>query len=149
VKRGGGDLDGASSACARLRLERTDGTSGTAVVPVLHLEGEYDIDTVPEVDRYLRRRLGPFYQRRTLVIDLGAVTFVDSSFIGFVVRLAGEERRGRGELVIANPVGPVRSLLCMVGLPNLVPMYESAEEALRALREATAPLIPPAFSLSG
>ena len=149
MKRGSGDLESASSAGVRLTLERSDGTSGTAVVPVLRLEGEYDIDTVSEVDRFLRRRLGPFYQRRTLVIDLGAVTFVDSSFIGFVVRLAGEERRGRGEVVIANPVGPVRRLLCKVGLPNLVPMYESAEEALRALREATAPLIPPAFSLGG
>ena len=40
VKRGSGDLESASSAGVRLTLERSDGTSGTAVVPVLRLEGE-------------------------------------------------------------------------------------------------------------
>jgi anti-anti-sigma factor len=133
----------------RLRLDKALVAGDAPAVPVLRLDGEFDIDTVPEIDVFLRRRLGPLYQRRTLVIDLGDVTFVDSSFIGFVVRFVGEERRGRGELVLAHPVGAVRTLLCMVGLPNLVPMYESLEDALHAVRGATSPLIPPAFSLSG
>ena len=149
MARARGDADDARSTRVRVELEKVAGAAGAPDPPVLHLHGEFDIDTVPEIDRFLRRRLGPLYQRRTLVIDLGDVTLVDSSFIGFVVRLAGEERRGRGELVLAHPVGRVRSLLCMVGLPNLVPMYESLEDALRALREATPPLIPPAFGLTG
>jgi anti-anti-sigma factor len=116
---------------------------------VLRLAGEFDIDTVPEVDRFLRRRLGPLYQRRSLVIDLHDVTLVDSSFIGFVVRLVGDQRRERAELVLARPVGHVRTVLCLVGLPNLVPVYESLEECLSAVREARAPLIPPVFSATG
>lgn len=144
-----GEPGDVTSARVRLRLEKTAAAGGAPVVPVLRLDGEFDIDTVPEIDRFLRRRLGPLYQRRTLVIDLGEVTFVDSSFIGFVVRFVGEERRGRGELVLAHPVGGVRNLLCMVGLPNLVPMYESLEDALRAVRGATSPLIPPVFNLAG
>ena len=33
--------------------------------PVLELEGEFDLDTVPEIDRFLRRTLGPLYHRST------------------------------------------------------------------------------------
>ena len=136
-------------ARARLRLEHASGNGRGADVPVLRLGGEFDFATVPDVDRFLRRRLGPFYERRTLVMDLSDVTLVDSSFISFVVSLAGGQRPGRGELVLAGPVGQVRTLLCMVGLPNLVPVYASLDEALRAVREARAPLIPPAFSVAG
>lgn len=144
-----GDSADATAAGVRLGLEKAEPAGAAGGVPVLRLEGEIDIDTVPEIDRFLRRRLGPLYQRRSLVIDLRGVTFVDSTFIGFVVRLVGEARKGRGELVLARPVGRVRRLLCMVGLPNFVPVYESLDEARNAVREATAPLIPPAFSLVG
>lgn len=147
--RGRGDAEGTTSPCATLRLEPSEATGGVGDLPVLCPKGELDIDAVPEIDRFLRRRLGPLYQRRTLVIDLGDVTLVDSSFIGFVVRLLGEARRGHSEVVLVHPVGRVRSHLCMVGLPNLVPMYESLEDALRAVRGATTPLIPPAFGLAG
>lgn len=148
MARGRGGPADAPSARVRLRLEKPDG-DGAPACPVLRLHGEFDIDTVPEIDRFLRRRLGPLYQRRTLIMDLTDVTFVDSSFIGYVVGLVAEARRGSGELVLARPVGRVRAHLCMVGLPNLVPVYESPEEALRVLDEATSPLIPPAFSLAG
>lgn len=133
------------TARVRLALEQAD-AAGPPGVPVLRLEGEFDIDTVPEVDRFLRRRVGPLYERRHLVMDLAGVTFVDSSFIGFLVGLAGRQRRARRELVLARPAGRVRGVLAMVGLPNLVPVYETVEEALAAVRGARAPLIPPAFS---
>lgn len=144
-----GDPGQAGSARVRLRLDHAARVDGSASVPVLRLAGEFDIDTVPEIDRFLRRRLGPLYQRRSLVIDLHDVTLVDSSFIGFLVRLVGEQRRGRGELVLTRPVGHVRTVLGLVGLPNLVPVYESLDEALGAVREVGGPLIPPVFSAAG
>ena len=36
----------------------------------LVLEGEFDLDTVPEIDRFLRRTSGRFYHQEHLVIDL-------------------------------------------------------------------------------
>ena len=149
-KRGDSGRRDRGSACA-CRLEQARSLPARAGgVPVLRLGGEFDIDTVPEIDRFLRRRLGPLYQRRTLVIDLRDVTLVDSSFIGFVVRLVGEAAHGvAASSCWRSPSARCASLLCMVGLPNLVPVYESLDEALRAVREATAPLIPPAFSLAG
>jgi anti-anti-sigma factor len=101
---------------------------------------------VPEIDRFLRRRLGPLYHQEDLLIDLGATTYADSSFVGFLVRLVGDQRAKRRELVLVRPVGQVRRLLALVGIPNLVPVYETLDEAVVAMVYGKTPLIPPAFS---
>jgi anti-sigma B factor antagonist len=113
--------------------------------PVLELRGEFDLDTVPEIDRFLRRRLGPLYHQQHLVIDLDGTTFVDSSFVAFLVRLVNDQRAKRKELVLARPHGQVRRVVALVGLHNIVPVFESVEEAVAALVSGTLPVIPPAF----
>jgi len=113
--------------------------------PLLELEGEFDVDTVPEIDRFLRRVLGPLYHQEHLVIDLGRTTFIDSSFIGFVVRLSAAQRAKRRELLLVHPVGQVRRVLAIVGLPNIVPVFETLESALDSLLSDRLPVIPPAF----
>jgi anti-anti-sigma factor len=101
---------------------------------------------VPGIDRFLRRNLGPLYQQDHLVIDLAATTFVDSSFIAFLVRLVGAQRARRKELVLVRPAGQVRRVLALVGLPNVVPVFESVDEAVGTLMSGRLPVIPPAFS---
>ena len=113
--------------------------------PVLELSGELDLDTVPQIDRFLRRRLGPLYHQDHLVIDLAGTTFVDSSFIAFLVRLLSDQRARRKELVLVRPAGQVRRVLALVGLPNVVPVFESRDEAIGALTGGRLPVIPPAF----
>ena len=132
---------------ARLRLWGAGGAH--AGPPVLELEGEFDVDTVPEIDRFLRRSLGPLYRRDHLVIDLSTTTFVDSSFIAFLVRVFGEQRARQKELMLARPSGQVRRVLGLVGLPNVVPVFESVDDAVRTLVSGKIPVIPPAFSVIG
>jgi len=117
-----------------------------AAPPVLQLTGEFDLDTVPDIDRFLRRNLGPLYHQDHLVIDLAATTFVDSSFVAYLVRLLNDQRARRKELVLVRPAGQVRRVLALVGLPNVVPVFESLEEALGTLMSGSLPVIPPAFS---
>jgi anti-anti-sigma factor len=149
VARGSSDHGDVTGTRLGARLDDAPAAGRTQGPPVLRLSGECDFDTVPQIDGFLRRRLGPLYRRRSFVIDLADVTLVDSSFVGFVVNLVAEQRRAGAELVLARPVGQVRRMLCTVGLPNLVPVYGSVEEALAALRGARAPLIPPAYFVAG
>ena len=121
---------------------------GTGEVPVLKLSGEFDYENVPEIERFLRRRLGPFFFKgRDLVLDLAGVEMVDSAFMGLVVTLVRRLHANRRELLITRPRGYVRRTLALVGLPNLVPVYETLEDALEAL-SGGAPLIPPPFDLA-
>jgi len=140
--------DNAHEVVTRKACLRLSGRRGpSAGPPILELEGEFDLDTVPEIDRFLRRSLGPLYHRDHLVIDLATTTFVDSSFIAFLVRVLGEQRTAHKELMLARPVGQVRRVLGLVGLPNMVPVFESVEDAVEMLVSGRLPVIPPAFSV--
>jgi anti-sigma B factor antagonist len=117
--------------------------------PVLELEGEFDLDTVPEMDRFLRRTLGPLYHQDHLVIDLARTTFVDSSFVGFLVRLSAAQRAKRRELLLVRPEGQVRKVFGIVGLANVVPVFETIDAAVDSVLGGRLPVIPPAFRAAG
>jgi len=131
--------ESAGGSCLRVFAD----ANGSA--PVLELKGEFDLDTVPSIDRFLRRTLGPLYHQDHLVIDLAGATFVDSSFIGFLVRLSQAQRAKRRELLLVRPVGQVRKVLASVGLPNVVPVFETVDAAMESLVVGRLPVIPPAF----
>lgn len=59
--------DAGTAASGRARLRLVAPRAGVDDPPVLALEGEFDIDTVPEIDRFLRRNLGPLYHHQHLV----------------------------------------------------------------------------------
>jgi len=134
---------GAGASEVHLSLQRT--TAGEEF-PVVHLAGEFDLDTVPEIDRFLRRRLGPFYHRSHLILDLEGVRFVDSSFVGYLVTLVTRLHGHGKELLVTRPRGHVRKVLGTVGLPNVVPVYDSVEEGVDVLMRGRLPVIPPAFT---
>ncbi len=101
---------------------------------------------MPEIDRFLRRNLGPLYHQDHLVVDLARTTFVDSSFVAFLVRLSAAQRAKRRSCLLVRPRGQVRRVLGLVGLPNVVPVFESVEAADREPDQRPLPVIPPAFS---
>lgn len=135
-----------AAAQARLRL-CTDGGDGRP--PVVQLEGEFDLDTVAEIDRFLRRELGPLYHQDHLVMDLSRTTFIDSSFVAFIVRLSAAQRAKRRELLLVRPAGQVRRVFGIVGLANVVPVFETTEAAVDSLLNGRLPVIPPAFEAAG
>jgi anti-sigma B factor antagonist len=134
------------AARARLRVS-ADTAHGRP--RVLELEGEFDLDTVPEMDRFLRRTLGPLYHQEHLVMDLAKATFIDSSFVSFIVRLAAAQRAKRCELLLVRPEGQVRRVFGIVGLANVVPVFDTIDAAVDSVLGGRLPVIPPAFSAAG
>lgn len=117
---------------------------GTAdQVALVTLRGEFDIETVPGIDAVLRRNLGPFFFRRHLVFDLHATTFVDSTFVAYLVHLVSCVRAEGCEVVLARPRGQVRRVLLLVGVQNLTPVYDSLDGALDVALADSVPIIPP------
>jgi anti-sigma B factor antagonist len=135
---------GVAKARLRVAASSTDGRP-----PVVALDGEFDLDTVPEIDRFLRRTLGPLYHQDNLVIDLARTTFIDSSFIGFVVRLSAAQRAKQRELLLVRPCGQVRRVFAIVGLHNVVPVFDTIEAAVDSLLSGRGAVIPPAFRAAG
>lgn len=99
-------------------------------VHVVSVRGELDLDNRDRFNRELqalRDRAGP------AVLDLEGVPFMDSSGLHVVVQLWEALRaEGRALAVACGPEG-VRKLFELTGLDALLPLYDDAASAARAV----------------
>ena len=108
----------------RLRLGESP-----ARAPLLVLEGEFDMAAAEEV----RARLAELAGRgvASVVLDLAAVTFIDSSTLRELLRADLLLRSSGGRLVLAAPTPPVTRLLELTRATELLIVVESLPEAFR------------------
>jgi anti-sigma B factor antagonist len=95
------------------------------------VRGEVEIATAPDLtaalDDAIRRTSGPF------VVDLSKVGFLDSSGINCLMRARALLGRDDRTLELICPTGSTRRVLDLVGMDELVALYASRDELLRAL----------------
>ena len=70
--------------------------------------------------------------RRSIVLHLGEVTFIDSSGLGTIVRASTSVRQVHGELKLCNVPEHVRKILELSHLTKLFDAHESEEKAIAA-----------------
>jgi anti-sigma B factor antagonist len=94
---------------------RTSLENGEAVVTVC---GELDLSTVAE----LTRSLAPVIEAHphALVLDLAGLGFIDSTGLSLIVRTSKELQSHEGTLALAHATPPVRRVLEIVGLDQLL-----------------------------
>ena len=88
-------------------------TSGETAV--LRISGEVDISTAPQ----LRERLQQL-DSRSVVVDLSAMTFIDSTGLGVLVGAFKRLRESGGDLVLRAPTRATRKVLELTGLSQVV-----------------------------
>ena len=95
---------------------------------VISLAGEWDIYRREE----LQNRLAPARVERAVVLDLTSAKYITSTLICALI-LTHRERQTRGlpRLVLAVKSAFVRRLLAATGLEELLPVYDSVEDAIR------------------
>lgn len=109
-----------------LEVRMSEWNEGTCLV---ECAGEVDIETAPRLRDALERALEAGARR--LVLNLAAVTFMDSVGVGQIVSAYKRLRPG-ARLQICTSNQNVRMLLQIAGLNGVSSMHQSLEEALRA-----------------
>jgi anti-sigma B factor antagonist len=109
-----------------------DATRGRAVV-VLTVSGEIDYAASP----YLRRRILEHTEAggAHLIVDLSAVTFIDSMAIGVLIGAVTRLRETDRSLTVACSAQNERVLRIfdIAGVASMIPLHRSSEEALAVL----------------
>lgn len=98
---------------------------------VLKATGELDAYTAPDVRAELAQlteTAGPL----TLVCDLSAVTFLDSSALGVLIGALKRLRESGGELRIVQPRSEARRIFSLTALDRVLPLFETRAEAIAA-----------------
>src|SRR5918994_343496 len=92
----------------------------------------FEIETAPQLtdalDAAIRESRGAF------VVDLCDVDFLDSSGVSVLVRARALLGRDERTLVIVCPPGPVRRVFEVVGIADLLVLFDSRDEAAASLQ---------------
>jgi anti-sigma B factor antagonist len=123
----------------------TASLDGGAGVVVLIASGEIDYNSCPLLRTSIFSHIGA--GRRRLIIDLSDVSFIDSMAIGVLVGTVVRLRSsGGGSLVVACIAENKRVLRIfdIAGVAEVISLYRSREDALRALVAAWMIELPPA-----
>ena len=90
-----------------------------------------------ELDAYSARDLEAAFAdvgiETSVVVDLDAVSFLDSTALGAVVRAVRRIGEGDGRALVVLPSGPARRIFEITALDGALPVAESRVEALRSL----------------
>ena len=86
----------------------------------------------PETDAVRERIKELLPADKHVVLHLGEVSFMDSSGLGTMVRMAGVLRANGGELKLCQVTPEVGHVLKITNLAQLFPMHETEEEAIAA-----------------
>jgi anti-sigma B factor antagonist len=100
-------------------------------VHVVAPTGEVDVVTAPQLGR---RLLGLVEEGKTrLVVDLSAVTFMDSTGIGVLIDALRRLSSRSGSLVLVCPTERIMRPFEVTGLVGYLKIFGTREEALGAL----------------
>ena len=69
---------------------------------------------------------------RSLILDLAAVSYIDSATIGCIMDIYRLAKDQGGALHILGPQARVETMLSMAGVHKIVPIFREEEEAVRA-----------------
>jgi anti-anti-sigma factor len=106
-------------------------------VRVIAVRGELDLSTAPDLEAPLEEAVAT--GDASVLVDLSDCEFIDSTGIALIVRAwqrldRAADGAGGGRLVICGGSEQVRRVLGITGLELSIPIHESRESALRALR---------------
>jgi anti-sigma B factor antagonist len=99
----------------------------------LRLRGEHDLTNAEVLDAEIE---AVFAHGSSVIVDLTEATFIDSTVLRALFRgreLADENDSHALAIVCPADSRPVRRILDLVGVPSLIPVYESHEDARAAL----------------
>src|SRR5690606_21928454 len=105
-------------------------TSEAGEVNIVHVSGEIDVASAAVLRDALEALIAD--GRRRLTLDLGAVTFMDSTGLGIVVGRLKKLTRHGGTLTVVVSHERVLRVFTITGLDRLIDIHPDLEGAVRA-----------------
>ncbi len=97
---------------------------------VVALDGELDVSDAASVADALTSVAA---RDARIIVDLAALEFIDCCALGALGRVRAQARQAGGDLLLAAPRGPVRRILALTGLIDVLSVHASAEDAVRII----------------
>jgi anti-anti-sigma factor len=92
---------------------------------VVRLSGEHDMSTTPAVEGHLDELIA---EGRAITIDLGALTFIDSTVIAALLAARDRSREAGTDLTLAVPASTAPAVRKVVQLTGLAEAIKPGED---------------------
>lgn len=107
---------------ARLELEHLPTADGRA--QIIRLTGKLSLETTSTFIQTMRAEQAP-----NIILDMGGVTFLDSSGVGALVSIFVSRKNNNKTLVLAALTKQGIAVMQVSGLMKLIPIYDTVEQA--------------------
>ena len=101
-------------------------------IPILRLEGEFDSFETELVREGFEKIVSE--GKSNVVMDLGEMTFANSTTIAFLITAQKRVGAMGGRMVLAQPRDFIRKTLRTLGLDQVFPIADSVDAALSSLK---------------
>lgn len=98
---------------------------------VIRLEGELDLHTAEQFRQVVEGALAET-GARDLVLNLGRVTFIDSSGLGVILGRYRRLRESGGSMSLVRASSRIKPILELSGILRIITLYGSEQQALEA-----------------
>lgn len=105
---------------------------------IFYLEGEFDIYSSPDLKERLLEAIDGGCNE--IIIDLTKVVYVDSTFLGVVVRAVKKTRGRRGKVGLVISDENIRRVFDITGLDRILLTYETNQEAQNGFDRGDKPI---------
>ena len=113
----------------QLEIKKSSTNTG---ITVFSFHGELDETNVDSTFPSIISDIGDFTKARTL-FNLGGLTYLNSKSIGYIADIAQRTEDGGGRFALCCLTNEVHDTLDLVGITNIIPVYEVEETALQEL----------------
>lgn len=100
-------------------------------VDVFALEGDIDLHYAPSLRSVLQAKIKA--RCPALIVDLSAVTFIDSTGLSVIIEYFRDSGAHGGVLCLCGLNEALKGIFRIVGLDRTIPMFASADEAANAI----------------
>jgi anti-anti-sigma factor len=101
-------------------------------VTIFVIVGDVVFSHLNEVREVIKKEMADTSSNKVL-LDLTKVGMIDSAGVGFIVSVYKTVLSSKGSFALINPNEAVESVLQTVGLTRLFKVYESEDEAIKAI----------------
>jgi anti-sigma B factor antagonist len=103
-----------------------------ADVTILRLQGRLGVLETDSDIEFCRKIMSLKADQRKVILDLGAVTYIDSGGLRVIVEALGVLQKIGGDLKILNPAPRALELLKLTGLRETIETFTDEAEAVRS-----------------
>ncbi len=97
---------------------------------IIRLQGEFDLVNAENVRCLIDEKLQE-KQIGNLILNLGKVSFVDSSGLGVIIGHYKKVKEKNGNMYIVGAQPVVKKILTLSGINKLIPLFSNEREVLK------------------